>query len=101
MEMPIIRLELEGMRQTLCAALSQHAAQMDEDIRRAVEGFCTSENLAYVVQTAAREQLKNTIEEEVQNFFRYGPGRRAVAEAVRECILKNETYTPLDEVGEE
>lgn len=95
---PIIRLEVEGMKHTLTTALMEHSALMDEQLRAAIEAYCTPENIARVVQEAARAALDQAIKESVQNFFRFGPGRSAVAEAVKESLLAKETYTPLDEV---
>jgi len=95
---PIIRLEVEGMKRTICAALSEHAAQMDADIKAAVEDYCTPANLKRIVGETARRVLDTTIREEVEKFFRYsGEGRKAVADAVRESILSKQTYTPIDE----
>ena len=101
MEVPIIRLEVQGMKQTIMTALSEHSAQMDADIKAAVEEYCTDENLAVVVKSAAFKHLDNAIKEEVKKFFWIGKGRKAVAEAVRESILKKTTYTVLDEIDSE
>lgn len=98
MNVPIIRFETENIKHTLCVALTQHAAQMDADIKAAVEEYCTPENISRVIRSAADAHLTYAIQEEVKAFFWHGPGRKAVAAAVKECILKNETYTPLDEV---
>lgn len=98
MNLPIIRLEVEGMRRTMAAMLAKHAVQIDKDIQEAVEAYCTPENLAFVVKTAASKALDATIREEVDKFFRYGDGRTAVAAAVKESILKKETFTQLDDV---
>jgi hypothetical protein len=98
MNIPVIRLEVQGMKYSIQTALMQHAAQMDADIQAAVEAYCTPENLSEVIRKAARDALATAIKDEVDKFFRYGNGRKAVAEAVKESILKNETYTPLDDV---
>ena len=98
MQLPIIRLEVEGMKRTIVVALTSHAAQMDQDIRQAIEEYCTPENLGRIVRDAAHAQLTAAIAEEVRMFFWNGPGRQAVAAAVKESILKNETYTPLDNI---
>ena len=86
MQLPIIRLEVEGMRRTISAALAEHAVQMDEDIRQAVDEYCTPENLRMVVKNAAWVHLQAAIKEEVKAFFSYGDGRKAVAAAVKESI---------------
>jgi len=99
MNIPILRLEVEGLRQTVQTVLIRHAAQMDADIQGAVDAYCTPENISRVVQAAATKALEDAIKTEVDTFFRYGSGRKAVAAAVKESILKKETYTRLDEVG--
>lgn len=99
MQLPIIRLEVEGMKYAVVTALSAHAAQMDADIQAAVEAYCTPENIASVVRGAATEALDRAIKAEVQNFFNYGDGRKAVAAAVKESILANKSYTPIDDFG--
>lgn len=43
--MPIIRFEIEGMRATLLQALTKYQAEMDTQIRAAVEELCKPENL--------------------------------------------------------
>jgi hypothetical protein len=98
MNLPIITLEVAGIRHTMKTMLAQHAAQMDEDIKAAVDGYCTPENLASVVQRAARQALDTAVREEIDKFFRYGDGRKAVAAAVKDSILSKETFTRLDDV---
>jgi len=98
MGIPIIRMEVEGIRRTMVMALTEHAAQMDEDIKNAVEAYCTPENISRIIHEAAYRALDSAIKDEVTTFFRCGPGRKAVAEAVKDCLLTNKSYTPLDEV---
>lgn len=71
---------------------------MDADIQTAIIAFCTPENLARVVQTEASRVLDMVIKDEINKFFSYGDGRKAVAASIKETILKKETYTILDEV---
>lgn len=97
MKLPIIRLEVQGIKYTVVRALTEHAAQMDADIQAAVEEYCTPQNLQSIVRTAAHDALRAAIEEEVKAFFTYGDGRKAVAAAVKESILQNKTYTAMDE----
>jgi len=97
--MPIIRLEVESMKYQLNTMLSEYAAQMDADLKQAVEDFCTPENIQYIVKTTADRVMEQTIREEVEKFFRNsGEGRKAIATAVKESLLKKETYGPLDEI---
>lgn len=95
--MPIIKLEVERLKYTMCAALEKHATQMDSVIQEAVEAYCTPDNIAAVVHKAATKALDCAIKEEVDRFFNYGDGRKAVAQAVKESILSNKTHTILDD----
>ena len=95
---PIIRFEIEGIKRSMIIALTEHSAKMDADIISAVEEYCTPENIHSVISAYANSALDFAIKTEVDNFFRFGDGRKAVAEAVKKAILTNGTYTPLDEV---
>jgi hypothetical protein len=93
---PIIKLEVQGMRHTMAFALSQYTAQIDETLQAALEAYCTPENLERVIQTETAKILDQVIKEEVKNWFTYGEGRKAIKEAVEKKLGDNETYTPLD-----
>ena len=97
MEPPlIIRLELDHMKYSILTALSQHAAQLDRDLRAAVDAYCTPANLARVIREQAKRTLDAVIKEEVNRFFMYGDGRAAVKAAVEQRLREGTTYTPLD-----
>lgn len=95
---PIIRLEVNRMRHVLQVALMEHSATMDADMQHAIEQFCTPENIHEIIHEAASRVLREIIHEEVQNFFRFGDGRGAVADAIKKKLMNRETYTPLDDV---
>lgn len=95
---PIIRLEVNRMRHALQVALTEHSATMDADMQHAIEQFCTSENIHQIIHETASRVLADIIQEEVKNFFRFGDGRGAVADAIKKKLLNRETYTPLDDV---
>ena len=83
MNVPIIRLEVERMKETILAALPRHAAMMDASIQAAIEAYCTPENINLVVQEVVKHNLDAAVKEEVRNFFQWSaPGRQAVREAV-------------------
>jgi hypothetical protein len=90
MNIPTIRLELTGMKQTMQAALSHCAAQLDSDVKAAVEAYCTEGNMGRVVSEAATNCLNSAIKEEVEKFFRYGHGREAVAAAIKEAMADSD-----------
>lgn len=98
MNLPIIRLEIDHMKQSLWVALSEYSTQMDENLKEAINEFCTPENIKRIITETANKVMAQTIKEEVTKFFIHnGEGRKVIAQAVKEKLLNNETYTPLDE----
>lgn len=92
MTLPIIRLEIEGMRHEITHYMSEHVLQLDQDIRNTIEKFCTMENIQLTISAEVLKQLDIAIAEEVRNFFSYhAEGRAKVREAV-EKYLGKETW---------
>ena len=85
---PIIKLEVAGMKYAIQTALLKHTAEMDEYVQQAVEAYCTDENIMRVVKTATTVALKDAIENAVSNFFKYGNGQTVVQQAIDESLLK-------------
>lgn len=89
--MPVLSLELSGMKHTVLQALTREAALLDTMLREAVDKFCTEGHLRQVVNTTVRDVMNEAVKEEIQRFFRYSrPGRQAIREAVLEHL--NERY---------
>ncbi len=83
MNIPIITLEVERMKHTICVALAEHTVAMDSNVQAAIEAYCTDENIAAIVRRAAMEAIDAAVKEEVRSFFQWNkPGRQAVREAV-------------------
>ena len=97
MPIPIIRLEVERMKQTILQALPQHVAAMDESVREAIEAYCTPENIGSIISQAVTNNLNEAVKDEVRSFFQYSkPGREAVREAVIEYLNewdRNNTFS--------
>lgn len=87
MNVPIIRLEVEGMKHTMLMALAEHTSKIDASVQQAIEEYCTDENINAIVKEEAKAALDNAVKEEVRNFFiRSNAGRQAVREAVIEHL---------------
>jgi hypothetical protein len=83
MNLPIIKLEVEGMKYDIQAALSQHQTKMDDYIQLALDEYCNESNLYAVVRDATRKALDQAIKNEVNRFFEYGEGYQAIHDAVK------------------
>jgi hypothetical protein len=87
MNLPIIRLEVEGMKHSMRVALMEHASKVDKSVLAAVEEYCTPQNIDSVVRQAATAALDACVREEVRSFFGHsGNGRIAVREAVQQRL---------------
>ena len=86
MNVPIIRLEIEGMKYTLQTALSEHSAQIDKDVQAAIERFCRPENIQEHINRAVKQSLGVVLAEEIERHFKYGEGREAIRQAVRTAL---------------
>ena len=92
--LPIIRLELEGMKLAMQTALMARNVEMDQYVQQALDRYCSQENLQSVIDTEVRAVLNTAIKEEIQSFFRYSiPGRQAIREAVHAHL--DEFWAPI------
>jgi hypothetical protein len=87
---PIIRLEIEGMKHSVAVALTEYAARMDADVQAAIERACEPHRLVEAIQVAASKAIDDTIKSEIDTFFRYGDGRRAIKAAVEAQLSKQD-----------
>lgn len=80
--MPILRLELQQMQQTVHMALHEYMVQLDADIQQAITDYCTPATLTRVIEASVSEAVERVIREEVERFYRVGQGRKVIREAV-------------------
>ena len=83
---PVIRLTMEGMKASVLHAFSQYEAQLAQELREAVERFCTPENIQAVVDREVRTAIGDAVREEVDRFYRTGAGRQVVRQAVEQQL---------------
>lgn len=84
--LPLIRMDVEGLRYSVATMLTEHSARMDEDIKNALDKYCTPENLKRVIEEATFSNINHAIQEEIKQFFQYGVGRDAIKKAVSQSI---------------
>lgn len=87
MGLPLFRIQLEGVRETLTGAVVLHQESITKDLLAAVESYCSPDNLQKVLETEVNKVLGNIIADEVRSFFTYGEGRAAVRDAVRSAVI--------------
>ena len=98
MNVPIIRLEVQGMKHSLAVALTEYTLQFDETLQAAIEAYCTPENIERIITYETQKTLDTVIREEVKRWFVRGEGREVIRAAVEKRLSENTTWTPLDNV---
>ena len=97
MNIPIIRLEVEHMKQSIVAGLTAYTASLDADLKHAVDAYCTPENLRQVIENEANRTLDQVIREQVRAWFLHGEGRDVIKRAVEQKLRDGTTWTPIDD----
>jgi hypothetical protein len=88
---PFIRLELEGMKQSIIHAFGELQVNQDQMVRDAVAKFCTTENLQGMLDSIVRETLTYEIKQAVTDFYRYREGRDLIKKLVQERLAESST----------
>ncbi len=92
MNIPIIRLEIESMRQSILMGFTQQMVELDSMVKIAVEKACSQENIQYILDEASNKYIKEALDEELKNYFIRGRGRKILAEKVAEKLKDTLEY---------
>lgn len=90
---PIVQLTVEHMRYSMQQAFSQHLLDMDKMFQHAIEQACRPENVQAVLEDAAQRFFQEAVQQEVQGFFRHGPGREEVRQMVARALTRTQEPT--------
>ncbi len=91
--LPIIRLQLESMSQTILHAFNDQQLQLSEELQRQLAIFCTPENIGRILHEQVESAIKQAVKAETEKYYLWGPGREVVRAAV---IKKLDSYKGLD-----
>jgi hypothetical protein len=81
-QIPMIRLELEGMKQEMMIALTRYHTQINENVEAQLKNIVEHFDYERVVTEVARQ----TINEAIQTYFRQGEGKQVITTAVYEAL---------------
>lgn len=82
MNQPIIRLEIERMKETIMCAISQRHIQYDEYLNSAIDKYCSHNNIQQIIDQQVAKVIDEQIRLNIDSFFRYGEGKKVIADAV-------------------
>lgn len=86
MSLPLIKIEVEHMRQSMVHAFSERVLKMDGLFQHAITEACKPEVVQEIVTDAARRYLRQALDEEVKNYLTHGEGRKLVRAEVEKRL---------------
>jgi len=86
---PLIKIEIEGMRQIVMHAMSERFAAMDAEVQAALDSAC--KNFDYQGETVriANDCIRRAIDEAVRAQFSYGGAGYEAVQAVAKTLAEN------------
>lgn len=89
-EIPLIRIEVETMRQSMIHAFSRQMLRLDEMFKEAINDACQPEKVQAILTEAANKYIQEALKLETERYFLYGEGRKYISEKVKEKLDKEE-----------
>ncbi len=77
-QFPIIRLELDHMKQTMLHMFSEKQLDLSEEVKRAMDRVCTQENIQAHVNEAARQVVESAVKDAVRHWWLTAPEGQAL-----------------------
>lgn len=87
--LPIVKIELESMRLSMTHAFHEMQFKMDEMVQKAIADALQPERIQEMMTRTARVEIDKAILAETEAFFRYGGGRKVIAELVAKKLSEN------------
>jgi NAD+--asparagine ADP-ribosyltransferase len=89
MNVPIIRLELESMKQSILFALSERNFSIDQQIKEALDKYLEKNNIQGIIDASVEKAIDSIVKEESDHFFRYGSGAKVIRDSIQQTLSNN------------
>lgn len=86
--MPMVRIELEGMKHQIVHALASHNEEIEKAIEEQLAATIKTFPFEETVRQLAREVISASIKEALEYYFKYGEGRDVVKKSILERLDK-------------
>ena len=83
--MPILKLEIEGIRTSICHMISDHNDEINNAMLSEITKAIDSINIEEMVKRGVMECTQSAIKQ----YFEYGQGRSVITQAVFDALDKN------------
>ena len=101
--MPIIKIEVDAMKQTIHHAFSERVLDMSSEVKLALDRACTQENIQKVIDETTHEIVKESVQNAIKRWWAVSDEGRALIDAAVAERLNEEAawYTRQKKVSEE
>lgn len=88
---PIIKLEVQHLRQCVMHAFQEQQIQYDEIFKQVLEEATTHEAVVQAVRDAVRHELRDRVQDAVKTFFAWGgPGYTIIYELIQKKMREDQ-----------
>jgi len=82
---PIIRIELQSMKETLSVAIHEHLLKQDEMIQAAINAI-TPEQVTELINQEIKKILKESVQNSLSSYYLHGNGSEKIKTMVKEIL---------------
>jgi hypothetical protein len=87
--LPVITIEIQGMRHAIRRAMSAHFVGMDKGVQEALEAACKNFDYRDYVMKEARTCIQDALSEAIKSQFRYGGAGHSAVQEVAKKLAKS------------
>lgn len=86
---PVIRVQLEGLRHSVQHAFSEEMLQYDEYVQKALEEALEPNKIAREITRLAELEVQHALKKAVEDYFKFGDGWVFIKEEASEMLNRS------------
>jgi hypothetical protein len=83
---PLVKVELEHMRQTMIVALSDYQERISQSVNEQLEDIVNNFDFSKVVDETATKVIEEAIRDALTNYFKYGDGHKIIETTISKML---------------
>lgn len=87
--MPVIRIEVEGMRQQILHAFGQYNEEIEKEVDRQLKQVIENFPFEEYIEHECRGMIEESIRKALMSFFQYGAGAKAIEQAITSALERS------------
>lgn len=82
---PILKIELQGIRQTMHHAFLDYQEGISKQVKAQLDRLLNEESFNYMIAHEVKDQFEKAVKKAIASYFEYGDGRRAIDEEIQKA----------------